>query len=290
MKDLWLKTWKLFRGHWIILWTPFVCAEFVNLGRKQFISATVKVIFKWLATSHSVLGGSYNSPDLYSIQRKALLLTSPISLATQFLTACGYVVALVLIAKLAKTIREEKAPEMSKTLAEIATQWRDILLFSLKFCVVFGALAWAGTVALIPLLVQLPRLRELLSHVFLPALDLAVVGCVAWLLIPAAFRLIQDRGTNEFSGEERKLGTIFVVLGSAVSLGLGEVFHRVESGFTITSKAEWTALSAVNIALIHLPEALAFIALALLALQSVESTTIQPDPDDSALPLDSLIE
>ena len=269
------------------MWAPFVCAELVNLGRKQLNSATVKAIFGWLARGHSVLGGSYISPDLNTIHRKAFLLASPIGFATEFLTACGYVIAFVLIAKLVKTIREEKAPEMSRTLAEIGKLWRDILLFSLKYCVVFGVLVWAAIAALGSLLHQLPRFRDSLSQVFIPILDPFVVGCVAWLLIPAAIRLIQDRPTSEISAEERRLGTIFVFLATAVSLGLGQVFQRIESGFTITSKAEWTALSALNNVLINLPEALAFVALALLALKVAENTTAQTDHDDSALPPDS---
>jgi hypothetical protein len=186
MRELLFKTWKLFREHWILLWLPFVCADIVNFGHRQLNRVVAKMIVNWLATSHSVLGGSYLSPDLDAVQRKALIASTPISLAAQFLTAFGYVVAFWVIARLVDLIHQENGIDVTKILTEIALHWRAILLFSLKFCVAYGVLTWAVFWPLGLVLDSMPRLKETFSQFYIPVLATIVVGCVAWLLIPRA--------------------------------------------------------------------------------------------------------
>jgi hypothetical protein len=291
MQDLWRKTWELFREHWIVLWLPYACADFVNLGHEQLNRVVTRMIYNLLATHHSVLGGSYYSvPDGYAVYRQTLIASFPISITAQFVIACGYVVAFMVMTKLVETIQNEQRPDVAKALAETAPRWRDILLFSLKFCLAYGVLIGVLSEALKFLRGTILHSTDSPSKLSISLLALVVIACVTWLLIPAAFRLVRNSSAGAISVEERKLGLAFVVLGVAASHALGEAIKRAERGFTTTSNAEWTALSAMNIVLVSLPEALAFIALALLALGTKENTDAQSDSDSSALAPDSLLE
>jgi hypothetical protein len=243
------------------------------------------MIFNRLSTSHSVLGGSYPSSDLNAVYGRAFIALSPFSVAAQFLTACAYVVAFLMIAGFVETIRREPNPDYAKSLREIAPRWRDVLLFALKFCIAYAVLAWAAFEGMAFLRSSVLHSAHSPSKLSISVLALVVVACVAWLLIPAAFRLVGNTAAVAFSVEERKIGIAFVVLGVAASLALGEAIQRAERGFTATSNAEWIALSAMNLVLVSLPEALAFIALALLALESGGKTAEETDPDSPALPL-----
>jgi hypothetical protein len=290
MKDLWRKTWELFREHWIVLWLPYACADFVNLGRETLNKVVARMIFNRLSMSHSVLGGSYTSSDLYAAQRRALIVSIPFSLAAQFLTACAYVVAFLVIARLVETIRREPTSDYTMSLGEIAPRWRNVLLFALKFCIAYAVLTWAAFEGMAFLRNSVLHPTDSPSKLLISILALVVIACITWLLIPAAFQLVRNPAASAISVEERKIGIAFAVLGVAASLALGEAIQRAERGFAITSNAEWTGLSAMNLVLVSLPEALAFIALALLALGREENTAEQPDLDPSALPPDSLVE
>ena len=224
------------------------------------------MIFNRLSTSHSVLGGSYTSSDLYAVQRRALIALIPFSLAAQFVTACTYVVAFLVIARLTDTIRRKPTPDYTMSQREIAPRWRDVLLFALKFCIAYAVLTWAAFEGMAFLRKAVLHSTDSPSKLSISLLALVVIVCITWLLIPAAIRLVRNSSTGAISVEERKLGLVFAVLGVAASLALREAIQRAERGFTTTSNAEWTALSAMNLVLVSLPEALAFIALALLAL------------------------
>ena len=271
----------------MLLWLPFICAEFVNLGHERVNKVVARAIFNRLATSHSVLGGSYTSPDLNAIQRQALIATIPISFAMQFLTACAYVVAFMLIAKLIEMVRREQTPNVAMSLREITPRWRAVLLFSFKFYIAYGVLAAAFFEGLGYLLDAKPHSRDSFSQILILVVAVAVSGCVAWLLIPSSFRLVRNSADSKITIEERKLGVTFAALGSATGLALGEAIHRAERGFAITSNVEWAALSVMNLALASIPETLTFIALAVLSLRNSGDLAEDAEVDASATLLDS---
>jgi hypothetical protein len=98
-------------------------------------------------TQHSVLAGDVPSADLSQAQNHALMVTIPVGLCKQFLEVSFVVAALSLTAKLVCMILEERTPDLNIALKEIAPGWREILLFSLKYMVVLGAV---GAVMILP--------------------------------------------------------------------------------------------------------------------------------------------
>jgi hypothetical protein len=290
MKITWFKAWTLFREHWIYFCIPYACAELVNIGRGQLNHVLARVIFRLLATRHSVLGGSELSSDLGAVQRQAIIIITPVSLVTQYLTACSYVVAFLVIAKLVETILKEEKPNLFLSLAQIGRVWRKAALFSLQYGVLIAILSWVGITALSALQnsikVSWPRFFDVMTLV----LSVVEVGFVAWLLIPSAFNLVREEKTGAIARNIRNQGTAFAIFGSAVSLLLSEAVLKAESGFTIPSKGEWLALYCVNTIAVNLPDVLALLILALLAMESADDLVVQEHSDEAILPLDTTSE
>ena len=113
------------------------------------------------------------------------------------------------------------------------------------------------------------RFHELaLSKVLLYVFGLVGEGCLAWLLVPSAIRLLQRPERRTILTQGRKIGATFAVTTSAGSLALQYLVGKAEATVLLDNQWESNAIAAVNSIIINSPQVLLFIALALLALQA----------------------
>jgi hypothetical protein len=164
-----------------------------------------------------------------------------------------------------RMIVEEQGPNMIAALRGASPRWRAILFFSLKFFLVQGVIL--GVLALME---DSPLTADRFQQFFLsPTLvflfALVSYGCLAWLLMPAAIRLLQSSGGSTISAKDRKLGVAFVVATSAASSALGYCVGKAEAGIFFKNQWEIQAAEAVSTLVINAPQVLLFIFLALLA-------------------------
>jgi hypothetical protein len=270
MKKLWRKTAELFRMH-PVLWTPYVAAELLAICLWRLRGVAEKGIFRWFLTRHSVLGGDIAVPNTdHAALARASIAYAPIGLATIFVVVFVFVVALVVTASLVDAIGREQTPDLRELLAGLVPRWRRILLFSLVFLVAFGVFAAGAAGILFCLLYAVHRPDLLTSAIWPPAFLLVSVGCPAWLLMPAAIRLLRADKTMVVSVQARNWGTIIAILATEAGVGLGMVLQKAEARIMLDSRWELTVLSALNSILANAPDVLLFIALALLASENWE--------------------
>ena len=181
MKELWSRTFELFRRH-TSLWVPCAVATLAMLALARLDKAAISLAFRWFMTERSALGGVVPS-NAGEAEHRARFVVYPLGLCREFLGVCAFVVAFAVTAKLVGMIIEEQRPGLMGALRGIAPRWRGILLFSLQYMVVNGvALAVVGLLILSP--TASGRARELAaSKVLLYAMGLVWEGCLAWLLV-----------------------------------------------------------------------------------------------------------
>jgi MFS family permease len=244
-----------------------------------------KGIFRWFSTSRSVLGSVIPAPlSGHAMLARASIVYAPIGFLTIFVVVCLFVVALVVTASMVDAIGREQKPDVRKALAELAPrQWR-ILLFSLKFLVVFGVATAVVTALSYCLFYAIHRPDHLTSAMLLPVLVLVGVGCAVWLVTPAAIRLLRAYTTGQVLAEARNRGTIIAVLASEAGLALGMIAQRLETPIALNSRWELSAVLGLNSIVANAPDVLVFIALALLAAEySPESENNKGSKTDELL-------
>ena len=222
--------------------------------------------------------------DLSQAQHHALMVTIPLGLCKQVLEVSFFVVALAMTAKLVGMILEEQTPDLNVALRGIAPGWRRILLFSLKYMVAFGAMA---TIMILPISsgqISYRLLEIAASKAFVYSVTLVLTGGVAWLLIPAAIRLLQAPDVAPVPVECRRLGTIFIVLTSAAALALENIVGWAEATVMLDNQWELTVVSALNSIVVNAPEVLLFVALALMARQGVSEMETLSSAEAEGLP------
>jgi hypothetical protein len=266
MKELWSRTFELFRRHIVIgvpCWTAGI--GMLALGRIQKVE--LRRLFTFFATWRSVLGGEAPVADLAQAQHRALMLSIPLGFVKDFLEVFLFVVALVATKNLVYIFLDERRPDTIAVLQGIRPRMREVLVLSLKYIAVVGILGGVlvvlGSFPLIP-----ERIHEIaLSHVFFYVFSLGGQACIAWLLLPASIRLLKPPEGPTVSIRIRRLGTAFAVAATASVLMLDYLVSKGESVMILEAQWERDALSAVNTVIFNTPEALLFIALALLALE-----------------------
>ena len=285
MKELCRKSFELLRSE-LILWVPCTCAAVLTLILGRLQKMWIRGIYLWLSTEHhhSVLGGdvvTYNAGDF---QHRAVIYSIPLSLVKDAVEVVAFVLALAVTAKMVGMIVEEQRPDLRAALRGIATQWRAILLFSIKYMAGLGAM-----LALLALLTasatnSLRYVAVLASKGFLYPFSMAAVGCVACGLMPAAMRLLQTPMVLPLSSEHRKLGTVLMVVTSAVALAAGDILNWAEAGVTFDNRIEVFAASVANTVVENVPEVFLFIALALLARQGLAESLTLGEAEDLEIP------
>jgi hypothetical protein len=240
----------------------------MNLALARLEKAAVLRIVRSLMTRHTILGGDVTSADPSEFQRRALMVATPLGVCRGFLEVCLFVAALAMTAKLVGMVLEEKKPDILAALKEIAPEWRGILVFSLKYLVALGVM---GAVMILSTgaLVSLRLFDTAASNAFVYPVSVALEAGIAWVLMPAAMRLLRTSKFTEVSVQCRRSGTVFVVLMSAAALALERIVGTAEAKLILDNQWELTAVSALNSIMVNVPEVLLFIVLALLAVQDI---------------------
>ena len=266
MKELWNRTFELFRTR-IFLWVPCSLAAILMLALGKLEKAEIHWLYGFFATRRSVLGGDVLAADLAEAQHRARMLIFPLGFVREFLQVCLFVVALAATKNLVCMVLNEQSPDAIAAVRETLPRFREILLLSVKYMAVLlvfgGVLILLGTSPLTP-----ERIHEFfLSKALLYGIGLVCQGCLAWLLMPAAIRLLRSPGNPTISAQDRKMGTVFAVATSAGALALEHLVGKVETVVVIEEQWEGLAIAVVNTIVINTPEVLLFIALSLLAIQ-----------------------
>jgi hypothetical protein len=287
MKKLCDRVAELLREH-PILWLPYIAADILAICLWRLRGLAEKGIFHWFTTItvHSVLGGDIALPrrDSATLAR-ASIAYAPIGFATIIAVVCLFVASLLVTAAMVDSIEREQRLDAREILARIAVRWRRILLFALRFLITVGVFI-AGITLLSYYLLFLVHRQELITSFWLVAgLMLIGVGCTAWLVIPAAMRLLRGE-TASVSAQIRNQGTILAILAAETGLGIGFLIQKLEVSIMLNSRWEITALSVFNSVIANAPDALLFIALALLAAElSRESDSNEGSKICELLPL-----
>lgn len=258
---------ELLRMH-PILWLPYIAADLLAICLWRLRGLAEKGIFHLFTTghSHSVLGGdiAFHRYDSAALAR-ASIAYAPIGIATIIAVVCLFVAALVATAYIVDSIEREQRPDAREILSKLAAHWRRILLFALRFLITVGVF-FAGTTLLSYYLLSLAHRQELLTSFWLLAgVILIGVGCTAWLVMPAAMRLIRGEAAVLVSTQTRIRGTILAILAVEAGAAIGFFVPKLEASMLLNSRWKITALSAFNSVIANAPDALLFIALALLA-------------------------
>lgn len=249
-----------------VLWLPYIAADLLAICLWRLRGLAEKGIFRWFTTSHSVLSGEVASThyDSASLTR-ASIAYFPIAIITVIIVVCLFVAALVATADIVDSIEREQPPVAREILAKLAAHWRKLLLFALRFLITAGVF-FAGTTGLSYYLLFLTRRLDFLtSFWFLAGQLLIEVGCAAWFVMPAAIRLLEGGAAVRASVQARGQGTILAIIAAEAGAAIGSFVPKLEASFHLNSRWEFTAISVFNSVVANAPDALLFIALALLA-------------------------
>jgi len=249
----------------------------IGLGRLQ--KAEIHWPLGFFGTQRSVLGGLQSVTDLSQVQNRVMMVMYPQGVLKQFLEVCFFVVALATTNRLVKMILESQRPDMVAAAKGLVPEYREILLFSLKYMAVMAL--FGGVLLLAIFVLTQENFRELaFSNGFATVCGLVAEACLAWLLVPSAIRLLRCKGSQTVSTLDRQTGTIFAVAASAVGFGLDFPVGKAESTFVLDKQWERDAITIANSVILNTPQILLFIALALLAMQtSDEGTSIPGVPE-----------
>jgi hypothetical protein len=269
MRYLFFRVADLLREHPALL-LPYVAADLLAIFLWRLRGQAEKVIFHWFATGHLVIGIDVATPRLNSgAFAKAALTYTPIGITTIVSVMWLFVAAFVATAIMVRSFENEQSPDARDLLAEVALLWPRILMFALRLLITAAIFAF-GTVGLTYFLLYLAHHREL----FFPSFWLMIAmmpigtGCTAWLVLPAAMRLIRGEANVVVSTKTKKLGTIVTVLALEAGAVIAFLLPTLEKRVLLYSEGARATIWAINSVLANSPNALLFIALALLACKS----------------------
>ncbi len=278
MIELWKRSFQLFRSH-ISLWVPCSIAGILMLAFDRLDKFAIHSLLEFFSVGHSVLGGEVATGDLAQAQHRAMMVGSPLGALKDYLEIFLFVVALATTKNLVQMVLEDQWLDIIMALRRVLPRCREVLLFSLKYMAVMAALG--GVIVLSSFALTSERFRELaLSKVFFFVFGLIGECCLAWLLVPAAIRLLRPAGSPSIPTQERKMGTIFAVVTSAGSFALEILVRKAETVSLLDNQWERGAVAVVNTVIVNAPQVLLFIALALLAIGGFgekASPTAQPE-------------
>lgn len=266
MLGLWTRTFALFRRHFV-LWVPCSVAAILMLAAGRLERIAFRWLFLFFLTQRSVLGGAAAfTGDIAEAQHRAIMVLTPIGLLRQFFEVCLFVMALIATKELVNMLLEGRRPAMIMAARPALNRYREVLLFSVKYMVLSEVFLLAF--AALPTSRVMPeRVQAIaLSRPFVYTFGLVAQACLAWLLMPAALRLLRTPGRPTAATEERKLGTVFAVATSAAALGLQYSAGKAEAAYIVESQWEDWALALINTVVVNVPMIILFIALALLAI------------------------
>jgi hypothetical protein len=276
MPDLWRQTFELCRHP--ILWLPFIFATLPATFVWQIRRVVERWIFDWFATSRSVFG-AIRTQDIDYIHRVYASMTSlPVGLAASFVNVCLFVFALVVTSGLVRFVFAGQEPDVRQILKTTALRWRQILRFSVKClltAVILLAIVAVIFLAVVSILLSARWPRNLAnSSILLSLLSFVVtllfVAWVAWWLVPATLRLLENSRTDIISNATRWQGVLLVTVAAASWTIFQSVLPKV-AGMLFNQQAELTVVTLVNALLAHVSDVPLYIGLSVLSLIHSES-------------------
>ena len=290
MRELWLKTFELFRRH-PVLWAPYACAELLAFSLSTLRRMAYKPILYWFArtTKASVLGGTATTYDWAKGQHEAILFSWPLEWGTRYVDACLLTCSLVITAVCIQKLAHVETSYGSSAFGAVRAGAKRIVIFALKFC------AWTVvvTVALaLPVSYVTFHLDIGQTKYFPISIAGAIVGMsiAAWIMIPSALALLRPSGVLPVAGPGTRLCRFFAILSINCIAVLEFAIPRLETHIQLRGRPAATALFAFNDLVIHLPLLFLFIALALIALEvplsvAPEGTLHLPESIKNLMPL-----
>lgn len=280
MKELWNETFLLYKKH-IVLWLPCYATCIVMLTLGYLEKAEIHWLTEFFSTQHSFLGGEVHSTVAH-VQALTMMIAYPLGFLKQMIEICLFLVALIITKNLVYILCKEQRPDMTAAVQGIVPRRWEILLFALKYMAVFAVFGGILVVLAMSPLESEHFLALLTSKVFLFVYGLIEEGCLAWLLLPSAIRLLRSSDIPIIPVQARKIGTVFAVATTAGSLLLENLVGKAETTIMFSSRLEGVAIALVNTVIINTPLILLFIALALLAIQRVDEEAIPTESPENS--------
>jgi hypothetical protein len=267
MKETLSRSFELFQRH-PILWVPGSAALLIVFVLKQLERAWIHWMFNQFSTQHSVLGGEvFSAEGAAEAQSRSIMMATPVGLCRAFLTVLFFTLAFVVTANLARMIEEGTPASLGSACKAAIPQWRRIAWFAIVYMVV------AGSLALVSLLFSTPLFNEqyhqiFASRLFIRSFATLCAGCLAWVLLPKAIRLLQSSPVS-ISPRRRVLAAVVVALVDFVGLLVEDFLHWAEQGRIRGNHWDAIVVSAGNSLLTNLAQVFLFVFVAVLATQSI---------------------
>jgi len=249
-----------------ILWLPYVAAELLASCVWELRGLVQSGIMHWFTTGHFVMDGKIAlTRNNLDAQSNGTIACIPIGIISIVLVVGLFVAALVATSAMVKSAEREQRSNAGMILAEIAAHSGAILLFALKLLVTFAVFA-AGAVALSFAIPFFAHRRYLPTSFWFLAGDLLIsVGGTAWVVMPAAMRLLEADAAVVVSRRIRNQGTILAIVTAEVGAALGFLVPRLEASLIFDSRWEVVALSTVNSLIANAPTVALLLSLALVS-------------------------
>ena len=261
MKELWRRTVELIRRY-PVLWLPAIWAGCLSYGWAHLRLILLHDVFPAVMKQQSVLGGSVS--DTSPGRVGAFFLLSVVNTnILQYADVCGYVVALLMIAKMLGRLTANEPSGAPYADISIASRWEGVLWIALVTYVVALGM---GAVAMWPVAyyagsVHHPSIASRPYVVTLAILPLYAV--LAYFVTPMALRLLARSGKNAIGYEERSLGRLSSLLACAAIATLSFIQLSTPKPFGLNA-LETALIGLFWAVLISLPYTPLFIAVSLL--------------------------
>jgi hypothetical protein len=275
MLELWRKTFELLRSH-PILWLPYIFAELLATFLWRIRTAVAKEVFEWFTTTRTVsVFGTIRTPNLdYQDRLHAAAAYGPVGFAAELTCVYLLVFALVVTSGLLELIFSEQEPDLKSALKSATVRWRAILWFSFKALFVALVLMAITMIPLVSLLSEAhPNLFQ--SPILLSAVVLILGASAAWLLIPAAFRLLQNSKREIIDSNVRTKGVVCAIVATSFTIGLGFIAPKLGAVMQLDTPAEFTVVCIMVELLVNSAFAPLLVALSLLAFRWPNETQVQ---------------
>lgn len=245
------------------------------LALNRLEKSAIHRIMAFFMNQQSVLGGTAPTGDLATAQHRTMLIVYPLGTLKYLIEISLFVVALIATKELVRMTLAEQRAEFITALRGILPRCREALFFSIKYMAVM-AIFGSIMVALASAPISPELLRQLFtSKTLVFGYALAGECCLAWLLLPAAIRLLRPPASPPISTQQRKLGTILAAAAFVSSTAIEYLIGRTEAAITIGNYWESWAIAVANTVIINAPEVMLFVALALMAIQE---SSVEPVP------------
>jgi hypothetical protein len=175
---------------------------------------------------------------------------------------------------LLELIFSEQEPDLKSALKSATVRWRAILWFSFKALFVALVLMAITMIPLVSLLSEAhPNLFQ--SPILLSAVVLILGASAAWLLIPAAFRLLQNSKREIIDSNVRTKGVVCAIVATSFTIGLGFIAPKLGAVMQLDTPAEFTVVCIMVELLVNSAFAPLLVALSLLAFRWPNETQVQ---------------